>query len=133
MHSILVKDYMDKNPHAINQSASVREAIMTIVKHRITGAPVVDDNNQLVGFISEHDCIGKLLNDAFYSDESVNVSHLMHAQAVTVTPDTSILEVAESMMKGPYKNYPVVEGKKLAGFISREHVLEALLSVNKKD
>lgn len=132
MHSILVKDYMDKNPHAIKADASVHDAINNIVDNRITGAPVIDNTMQLVGFISEHDCIGKLLNDVFYRQESVSVSDLMHKDAVTVTPETSILEVAESMMKGPYKNYPVVDGNILVGFISREHVLKALLSVNQK-
>lgn len=131
MHSILVKDYMDKNPHAIKCDASVREAIEVLLENQITGAPIVDSNNTLVGFISEHDCIGKLLNDAFYSEESVEVASFMRTDLKTVSPQTSVLEIAEAMAEGPPKNYPVIEDEKLIGLISRAHILKALLNVNK--
>lgn len=130
MHSILVRDYMDRNPHAINQLASVREAIAVLVNEGITGAPVIDENKVLVGFISEHDCIKQLLNDAFYYDESAAIGSIMRTELKTVTPDTSILTVAEAMAVGPPKNYPVVDHEKLVGLISRADVLRALLTVN---
>ncbi|ABD80972.1 CBS domain-containing protein [Saccharophagus degradans] len=130
MHSILVRDYMDRNPHAINQLASVREAIGVLVNEGITGAPVIDDSKTLVGFISEHDCIRQLLNDAFYYDESAAIGAIMRTDLKSVTPDTSILTIAEAMANGPPKNYPVVDNGKLVGLISRAHVLRALLTVN---
>lgn len=130
MHSILVRDYMDRNPHAINQLASVREAIGVLVNEGITGAPVIDDSKTLVGFISEHDCIRQLLNDAFYYDESAAIGSIMRTDLKSVTPDTSILTIAEAMSNGPPKNYPVVDNGKLVGLISRAHVLRALLTVN---
>ena len=130
MHSILVRDYMDRNPHAINQLASVREAIGVLVNEGITGAPVIDDSKTLVGFISEHDCIRQLLNDAVYYDESAAIGAIMRTDLKSVTPDTSILTIAEAMGNGPPKNYPVVDNGKLVGLISRAHVLRALLTVN---
>ena len=130
MQSILVKDYMDQNPHAIQHSASICDVVKVLAKDAMTGAPVVDETNTLVGFISEQDCIRELLNEAFYVQESSAVTKLMVTNVLTVNPYTSIIEVAEDMSKGPPKNYPVVDDGKLVGILSRRSVLEALIDYN---
>lgn len=130
MQSILVKDYMDQNPHAIKQSSSICDVVKALTKKSMTGAPVVDETNTLVGFISEQDCIKTLLNEAFYAEESKAVTKLMVTKVLTVTPETSIIEVAENMSNGPPKNYPVVDHGKLVGILSRRSVLEALMDYN---
>ncbi|VUD56593.1 Inosine-5'-monophosphate dehydrogenase [Thalassocella blandensis] len=130
MHSILVKDYMDRNPHAILISASVRDVVAFLMKEKVMGAPVIDAENNLVGFVSEQDCIKQMLNDAFYCEDSQSVSAVMTTKVSTVSPETSIVEVAEAMSKGPPKNYPVVAEGKLVGLMSRRLILQALLETN---
>ncbi len=130
MESILVKDHMDRDPHAIQQNTSVEEAVEMLLKHKITGAPVVDDRNHLVGFLSEQDCIQELLNDSFYASDSPWVSSVMNKTVKTVSPENSIIEIAEAMAKQPPKNYPVVEDGKLVGLLSRRLILKALLETN---
>lgn len=130
MHSILVKDYMDRNPHAIHESTQVRTAIATLLEAQITGAPVVDDDNNLVGFISEQDCIQVMLNDAFYCAESPAISSVMSKTVARMSPETSIVEAAEKMSTNTPKIYPVEENGKLVGLISRRLILKALLENN---
>ncbi len=130
MHSILVKDYMDRNPHAILVNSSIRDVVAFLMKEKVTGVPVIDSDNNLVGFVSEQDCIKQMLNDAFYCEESNPVSSVMKPNVKTVSPDTSIVEVAEAMSKGPPKNYPVCQDGKLIGLISRSLILKALLESN---
>lgn len=130
MQSILVKDYMSRKPNAIQQSASVCDVVKVLTKDLTTGVPVVDEQNNLVGFISEQDCIKELLNEAFYAEESKVVNKLMVTDVLTVNPETSIIEVAENMSKGPPKNYPVVDHGKLVGILSRRSVLAALMDYN---
>ncbi len=127
MHSILVKDYMDHNPHAIHCDAPIRDVVAALAKAKILGAPVVDDNKNVVGFVSEQDCIKAMLNDAFFCEDSQSVSTVMKRQVLTVAPETSILEIAETMAERPPKNYPVVQGGRLVGLISRSLILNALL------
>jgi len=127
MHSILVKDYMDRDPHAIVNTVTVRDAVSVLMKAQITGVPVVDTEKNLVGFVSEQDCIQEVLNDTFYCEESPPVSEVMSTEVNTVSPLTSIVEIAERMAKGPPKNYPVCENSKLVGLISRRLILKALL------
>ncbi|WP_075187987.1 CBS domain-containing protein [Teredinibacter haidensis] len=130
MHSILVENYMDGNPHAISDKATVRDAIHLFMKENIPGAPVVNEEKLLVGFISEQDCIKEMLNDAFYCEESPAVTAVMSTEVKTLDPDDSILAVAEAMAKAPPKNYPVVKSGKLIGLLSRKHILKALVETN---
>lgn len=130
MRSILVKDHMDNNPHAIHQNTSIRDAVESMLKAQIIGAPVIDDDQRVVGFVSEQDCIRGVLNDAFYCDQSHQVRSLMTFPVLTVTPDTSIVEVAEQMATHPPKNYPVVQNGRLVGLISRSRILQALLDTS---
>ncbi|MDR7089871.1 CBS domain-containing protein [Cellvibrio fibrivorans] len=126
MSSILVKDYMQANVQAINADASVREVVEHLLKWNITGAPVVDASMAVVGFVSEQDCIKEMLNSAFYAEDSALVTSIMRRDVLSVTPDTSILEIAEIMLGNKPKNYPVTEHGKLVGLINRRHILQAL-------
>lgn len=132
MHSILVKDYMDHDPHAIHASATARDAVDALLKAGILGAPVIDDSETVIGYVSEQDCIKELLNDTFYREEPPAVTKLMSPEVLTVTADTSIVELAQMMLVAKPKNFPVVQNGKLVGLISRSHVLRALIEYDKK-
>ncbi len=133
MHSIVVKDYMRHDAHAVPQSASTRDVVATLIKHGITGAPVVDENKRVVGFVSEQDCIKEMLNDAFFCEEPPPVTKVMRTDVVTVSPNASVVEIAQTMMDNKPKNYPVVQQDgTLVGLISRRDILRALLE-NEED
>ena len=130
MHSILVKEYMDNNPHAIANTESVRNAVLFLLKENISGAPVIDHNKRLVGFISEQDCIREVLNDALYCEDSPPVTELMTKNVSTASPNTSIVELAEQMGTSSSRNYPVVEGGVLVGLITRSLILNAVIETS---
>ena len=127
MHSILVKDYMDHNPHAILSDTNIKDAVESMVTDGVIGLPVINREEKLIGYVSEQDCIKEMLNDAFYCEEPAEVTTVMKTEVVSVTPDTSIVEIAQSMVERRPKNYPVVRDGKLVGLISRSHILKALL------
>ncbi len=127
MHSILVKDYMDNDPHAVHQTANVRDVVESLLKAGVIGCPVIDDKENVVGFISEQDCIKEMLNDAFYCEEPPSVDVVMHTDVLTVSPSTSIVEIAQTMLQHKPKNYPVVDDGKLVGLINRSLILKALI------
>jgi CBS domain-containing protein len=127
MHSILVKDYMDNDPHAVLITANVRDVVVSLLKAGVIGCPVIDEKENVVGFVSEQDCIKEMLNDAFYCEEPPAVSAVMHSDVLTVSPDTSIVEVAQTMLAHKPKNYPVVDDGKLIGLINRSLILKAIV------
>lgn len=130
MLSILVKDYMQANVQAIKADASVREVVEHLLRYNLSGAPVVDDSQNLVGFVSEQDCMKDMLNSAFYREETASVTSIMRKDVLSVTPTTSILEIAETMLGNKPKNYPVIEHGKLIGLITRRQILQALHTNN---
>ncbi len=126
MSSILVRDYMQSSLQAITSNASVREVVEHLLKWNFTGAPVVDEQMMVIGFVSEQDCIKEMLNSAFYAEDSALVTDIMRRDVLSVTPDTSILEIAETMLDNKPKNYPVIDQGRLVGLINRRHILQAL-------
>lgn len=127
MHSILVKDYMQRATHAISQDANTAQVVERLLKSGMTGIPVIDARHSVVGFVSEQDCIKEMLNGAFFCEEPPKVTTVMQTEVLTVTPNTSIVELAQTMMSAKPKNYPVVSDGKLVGIITRRHILQALI------
>lgn len=132
MHSILVADYMDYNPHAVLATTNIKDAVAMMLKENVIGVPVIDEGKQLIGYLSEQDCVKDMLNDAFHCQEPGQVATAMQTNVLSVSPDTSIVEIAETIMTNRPKNYPVIEHGKLVGLISRSDVLRALLE-NEED
>jgi len=130
MLSILVKDYMQANVQAIKVDASVRDVVEHLLKYNLSGGPVIDDNQNLVGFVSEQDCMKDMLNSTFYREETASVASIMRRDVLSVTPTTSILEIAETMLGNKPKNYPVIDNGKLVGLITRRQILQALTANN---
>lgn len=128
MHSILVKNYMQKKVFAISAKTNTNQVVATLLKSGLTGLPVVDENQRVVGFVSEQDCIKEMLHGAFFCEEPPAVDKLMQTNVLTVAPDTSIVELAQTMLDNKPKNYPVVNSEgKLVGVINRRDVLRALI------
>ncbi|GLS26000.1 CBS domain-containing protein [Marinibactrum halimedae] len=121
-----VRDYMIVNSPMIRCGTSIDEVISVFERSGMGGAPVVNDNNAIVGFVSEHDCIKKLLHSSYYCDGIMHVNDVMHNEVLSVSPDMSIQELAERMTKKQPKIYPVVEDGKLLGVITRGRVMQAL-------
>lgn len=127
MHSILVRDYMNHQPKFVTEDTNVREAVELLLKNNVIGVPVVDRNNNLVGYLSEQDCVEEMLNDAFYCEEPGKVSKVMQTHVMSVKPSTTIVELAQTIIHSRPKNYPVIDDGKLVGLISRADVLKALV------
>ncbi|UTF60972.1 CBS domain-containing protein [Gilvimarinus sp. DA14] len=127
MHSILVQDYMQKDPVAFASNTNLLQVVHKLLAARVTGAPVIDEQRRVIGFVSEQDCIKEILQGAFYCEEPPIVASVMTSQVISFAPGNSIVEIAQIMISHKPKNYPVVSEGKLVGLISRRDVLAALL------
>ena len=127
MHSILVKDFMNHQPTVILNTASIREAVILMLEKKIIGISVVDAEHNLVGYVSEQDCISQMLNVVFHEEEPGPVEEVMAKNVMTVAPETTVVELAQTIITSRPKNYPVIDEGKLVGLISRTEVLQALI------
>ena len=124
--SILVKDYMILQPPKVKCSTPISEVIDTLIKNNVSGAPVVDEVNTVIGYVSEQDCIHQVLVDSYHCELTTVVNDVMREDVVTVSPKDNIIDLANRMQDGKPKHFPVVEGGKLVGLIRRSDVLRAL-------
>ncbi|XKE46610.1 CBS domain-containing protein [Halomonas organivorans] len=122
-----VREIMSRDCYRVSGKTSVTTLVEGLGLHRLPGAPVVDEHDRLIGFISEQDVLGKLLESAYLDDEPPLVRELMRDEVLSVTPNKSITDLAQEMMGAKPKVYPVTEQGRLVGIVTRRDVLSALL------
>jgi len=124
--SVSAKDFMATNLVTFHPDMDIMEAVRLLLQHRISGAPVVDLLGNLVGMLSEKDCLKVALDAGYHGDWGGRVDEYMNPEVQTIDADTSILDVARSFIEGRYRRYPVMKENRLVGQISRRDVLRAL-------
>jgi len=123
-----VRDYMSTKLITFTPDEDITEAIKTLLNNKISGAPVVDKTGKLVGMLSEKDCI-RLLVDGPYNQIPTGdgqVKDYMSKNIKTLVHTSSIMDAAYEFVNCSYRRFPVLEGKKLVGQISRRDVLRAI-------
>ena len=126
LKSCLVKDYMSKTLVTFKPDTSVLDAVHTLVKNRIAGAPVVDDAGNMVGMLSELDCLKVALQAGYHGEYGGPVRDYMTADVKTVNAEMSIVDLAQRFLDSRYRRFPVTDRNRLVGQISRRDVLRAL-------
>lgn len=121
-----VKDYMSVNIVTFTPGMDIHHAIKVLVERQISGAPVVDEQENLVGILSERDCLKVSFSAGYHGDWGGRVAEYMRCEVQTVDAHMDIVEMAEIFLKSPYRRFPVVAGNRLVGQISRRDVLRAL-------
>lgn len=127
MNSLKVSDYMQLRPIKLTANMPVATAVDKLLKSTHIGAPVVDDTDTLIGWVSEQDCLATLLESSYYCEEVAIVADLMKKNVLTVKARDSIIELAQQMLAAKPKVYPVIDDSGLlVGIISRRDVLKAM-------
>ncbi len=127
--SALVRNYMARDLISFYPETDVLDAIHELVAHRIAGAPVVDHHGELVGMLSELDCIRVALDAGYYGQRGGPVSEYMTTDVKTVDAETNIVDLADRFRQSKFRRFPVVKDGRLVGQISRRDVLRALLEL----
>jgi predicted transcriptional regulator len=130
LRSIKVSDYMAASLVTFKPDMEMRLAISLLVEKRISGAPVVDDHGNLVGVLSEQDCMKVALSAGYFDDYAGQVKDYMSTKVTTIDADTSILTLAQLFIDSPFRRYPVMQNNRLVGQISRRDVLRALEAIS---
>ncbi len=102
-----------------------------LVTHRIAGAPVVDDEGNLLGMLSEFDCMKVALDAGYHGTWGGPVRDYMSKGVQTVDADMSIVDLAQVFIDAKFRRFPVMHGTRLVGQISRRDVLRALEHIAK--
>jgi len=140
---ILVKDIMMTSVVSIKRNADLHEAARLLSENRISGMPVVDDNNRVIGVISEadvlmlagmkrehtfRDILRNILGEPVPARSGGNkVENVMSFPPITSKADDEVMEVAKILEERRIKRLPVVDNDgKLLGIVSRADIVRAI-------
>ena len=139
---------MTRSVITIPPDATILEAANTMLRHHVSGLPVVDAAGALVGIVSEGDFIRRseigtkrsrgrwlkfLLGDSavdYVHEHGRKVSDVMTGDpVVTVTEDASLEQIVDTMETNGVKRLPVMRGNQLVGLVSRANLMQAVASL----
>ncbi|WP_333655096.1 CBS domain-containing protein [Dissulfurispira sp.] len=144
------KDIMTRDVITVKPTTTIEEMARIFIEKKVSGAPVVDDNGDVIGIVTENDLISQnkrlhiptvvRLFDAFIMLESpsriekeikkmaaVTVSDICVRDVITVTEDTTVEDIATIMSEKKVHLIPVVEGKKVRGIIGKMDIIKGMV------
>ena len=155
MVQLRVRDLMTTQVITVKPTDTVRQAVIKMALDNVTGAPVVDNRNHVLGVISQTDILQLILKYQDKLDEEIHSEHLLSQPMDTdnqsadmtlinkefsgmkvedimvrstlyTTPDAEIVEALRMMMKMDVNRLPVLEQGILVGTVSRSAVIFAI-------
>jgi len=142
---------MTRKVVSIRPNASIAEMVRLMLDNRISGLPVIDDDGELVGIVTEGDCLRRAetgterkrprwlefiigpsrLAAEYIHAHSRKVAEVMTQAPITITEDTALDDIVHLMETHRIKWLPVVRDRKVVGIVSRADLLHALASAAK--
>lgn len=127
LKSVKVQDYMTTHLITFKPETDLYEAIKIFSQHNISGAPVISDRGEMVGLLSESDCLKGILSFTYHEEEhGGEVGDYMTTEVETVDAEADIITISERFIKERRRRFPVLKNGKLVGQISRKDVLRAV-------
>ena len=133
-----VRDLMTERPRSVGPDAPLRSAVMDMLRAGVGGLPVVDEDNRVLGMLSERELLRDLLSHYLPRAGGVaatlppaaarrTVRDVMTRQVLCVTPDQPLAEVAALLLNKDVDRVPVVEDDRLVGFLTRGDIVRKLI------
>jgi CBS-domain-containing membrane protein len=146
---LTAKDIMTKDVVTVKAETSIEELSSLLVKNQISGVPVVDDAGTLYGIVTENDLISRnkrlhiptvisFLDAAIYLESSkkfeeevkrmaaTKVGDICARKVVTITEDTTVVDIATIMADKKVHLLPVVKNGKVVGIVGKRDVVKAV-------
>lgn len=122
-----IADYMARDLVTFRMDQEIGEAIDIMLKKRISGGPVLNEKRELVGMLSEKDCLKVLVQSSYHNIPSGKgkVMDYMSANVKTLEMDMDVVSCANEFLSTYYRRFPVTENGILKGQISRRDIMRA--------
>lgn len=121
-----IKTYMSRKLITLTPDMEINRAMHLLIENRFSGAPVLDAKGNLVGMLSQKDCLKAALHASYYREWGDTVADYMSGQPQTLDAELDLVEAAEAFLASCYRRFPVISEGRLVGQISRSDLLKAL-------
>jgi CBS domain-containing protein len=121
-----VREHMDHRVPTLRPDTGILDAVAFLLKHKVTGAPVLDQSGRLVGILTEKDCLKLIAVGIDANRPQGAVDQFMTPNPMTISPDMDVYYAAGLFLKNNFRRFPVVEDGKLVGAITRFDILRVI-------
>ena len=125
--NILISELLTMDVISINENKTIYNAIKLLGKNNIGALPVINNNMQLSGIISERDIIKNISNNTSVDFNKSFVNSIMTSVVITINRNIKSEDIMDIMSKNKIRHIPIVENKLLIGIVSIGDVLKRLL------
>ena len=125
--NILISQLLTRNLVSINENKTTYNAIKLLTKNNIGALPVLNDNMELSGIISERDIIRQISINLSVNFKKSNIKSIMTSKVITINKNTKSETIMDIMSKNKIRHIPIVENKLLIGIVSIGDVVKRLL------
>ena len=126
-HLPTVREFMDKYVDTLSPETDIMEAVNYLLEKRVTGALVSNGKHELIGIITEFDCLKLLtLGGPNHEVPQGTVRDYMTSEVQTIPPTMDIYYAAGLFMSAKFRRFPVVEHGRIVGAITRFDILRAV-------
>ena len=126
--SYAARDYMSVNFLSFSPDMEILEALAAIVEANISGGPVIDRFGNLVGGLTEIDCLRAALESGYHDTKGGRVREYMRQPVKTVDVDDSLMDIARMFREESdyYRGFAVMKNNRVVGRIGLRQVLRGL-------
>jgi CBS domain-containing protein len=145
-------DVMVSTVITVGPDASVQDVAELLLRNRISAVPVVGDNGEVLGIVSEGDLMNRpetetahrkawwldalasneMLAADYVKSHSRKAADVMTRDVITASPETSVAELAALLEKNSIKRVPIIKDKRIVGIVSRANLLQGLATLKDK-
>jgi CBS domain-containing protein len=125
--NILISQLLTRNLVSINENKTTYNAIKLLTTNNIGALPVLNDNMELSGIISERDIIREISINLSVNFKKSNIKSIMTSKVITINKNTKSETIMDIMSKNKIRHIPIVENKLLIGIVSIGDVVKRLL------
>ncbi|MEE9345397.1 MAG: CBS domain-containing protein [Methylococcales bacterium] len=126
LKSVNSRDFMTENPVTFPPDTNIFTVIHELIVHKVSGATVIDEENHLLGVISQGDCLKAILDGTYHGYANGTVEEVMTTKVDTIDPGLDLIDAARILLTTKRGRLPVVEDGKFIGQISIRSILRAV-------
>ena len=121
---------MSEPVFTLSPETKLKDALETIKEHRFRHVPVVDDNQQILGIVSDRDLLRHFVDNK--EDGASKISSIMNKEVITANPETDIRKIAKTMFENRIGSMPITDEEgSVVGILTRSDILHTVTTYSK--
>lgn len=133
MTRLCARDVMTRELVTLAPELDAVAAMRILIEHRVSGAPVVDARGNLLGVLTQRDCLRVAYAASYHQEPTGTVALYMSQPVETIPADLELVEMIGAFLRSPHRRFPVLEDNRVVGIVSRRDVLGAALALFASD